>query len=125
MRVVHAANFVVADIFVAQLFRQAVHHLVGFLRDGLLYLHLQNQVRAALQIQAELDLSAEVVFDLRHRGRKVRQADESVNADKDYRRDEHCFPLQIRIHDEKERLGFRRDLESAATSTAELPYCGR
>ena len=54
--VVDAANLVVMNIFVAQLLGQPVHHLIGFLRDGFLHLYLQHQVRAALQVQAEMDL---------------------------------------------------------------------
>jgi len=50
------------EYFIAQLLRQTVDHLVGFLRDRFLHLHLQHEVRAALQVQAEFDLLAEIAL---------------------------------------------------------------
>ena len=58
MRVIDAANFVERDFLIAQLFIEPVHHLVCFLRDGILHLNLKNQVRAALQVKAEPYLMA-------------------------------------------------------------------
>ena len=97
--IVHTADFIVANILVAQLLRQTVHHLVGFLRDRFLHLHLQHEVRAALQVQAEFDLLAEIVFDLRDRSGEGRKSDQSIDAEKDHRKNKQRFPLQIRIHD--------------------------
>ena len=85
MGIVNAADFVVADIFVAQLFGQPVHHLIGFLRDGFLHLNLQDEVGAALQVEAKPDLLAEVVLDLGHGGGESREPDQSINADKNHR----------------------------------------
>ena len=64
MRVVHPPNFVVVDIFRAHLAGQPVHGLIRLLRDGFLRLHLQNQVRAALQVQTQFDLTAEIIFQI-------------------------------------------------------------
>ena len=75
---VHAANFVVANSLVTQLTFEAVHHLICFLRDGVLHLDLQYQVRATLQVKTELDLVTEVVFDLRDGCRKRRQPDQQI-----------------------------------------------
>jgi len=85
--------------FVAQLLGQAVHHLIGFLSDGFLHLHLQYEVRAALQVQTEVDLLGEIVLKLRERRWKCRQSEQSIDAEKDHRQDEQRFPLQIRVHD--------------------------
>ena len=48
MGVVDAANFIVANVFGAQLAGETVDGLIGFLRNGFLDLHLENQVRAPL-----------------------------------------------------------------------------
>ena len=80
VRVVGAADFIVANIFRAHLRRQAIDGLIGLLRDGFLRLHLKDQVRAALQVEAELDLVREIILDLRERGRERREADQAVNA---------------------------------------------
>src|SRR6202012_37469 len=98
VRVVGTAGFIVANIFCAQLRREAIDGLIGFLRDGFLSLNLQDQVSAALKIEAELDLMREIVFDLGERRRKHRQADQAVNAADDNQNDENSFPLQIWIH---------------------------
>ena len=62
MSVVHAADFVVVNILGAQLSDKAVNGLVRFLGNGFLHLHLKNQVRAALEVQAQPDLVAEIIF---------------------------------------------------------------
>jgi len=77
--VVHAANFVGANALIAQLPVEAIHHLVRFLRDGVLHLHLKNQVRAALQVEPELDLVPEVVLDLRDGSGECRQPDQQID----------------------------------------------
>ena len=63
LRVAQLANVVVLDVLVAQQRREMVEGLVGFLADGFLHLHLQDQVRAALQVQAELDALRKIRFD--------------------------------------------------------------
>ena len=59
----------------------------------------QQALRAALQVQAEFDLLAEIVFDLRDRSGEGRKSDQSIDAKKDHRKNKQRFPLQIRIHD--------------------------
>ncbi len=103
MRIIDAANFIVANIFRAQLVGQAVDRLIGLLRYGFLHLHLQNQVRAALQIQPELDLVREVRFQVRHRGRKRRHAQQAIEAPENDDNDKNGFPLQIRMHRQRLR----------------------
>ncbi len=65
LRVVDLAKFVVMDVLVAQLRGQVIERLIGLLADGLVHLHLQDQVRAALQVQAQLDALPEIVAQLR------------------------------------------------------------
>ena len=65
VRVVHAPHFIVADVLAAQPGGHALDHLVGLLRDGLLHLHLNHELRAALQVEPELDLVSEIIFQLR------------------------------------------------------------
>jgi len=60
--VVDAADFVVVNIFRAQLSDKPVDGLVRFLCNRFLHLHLKNQVGTALEVQAELDLVAEIIF---------------------------------------------------------------
>ena len=55
LRVVHFAKLVVMDVLVAELRGQMIERLIGLLADGLVHLHLQDQMRAALQVQAQLD----------------------------------------------------------------------
>ncbi len=62
VRVVHAAHFIVANVLAAQPSGDAIDHLVGLLGNGLLHLHLQNEVRATLEIQSELDLVRKIIF---------------------------------------------------------------
>ena len=93
-----AAHFIVADALGAHLRRQSVDGLVGFLSDGFLHLHLENQVRAALQVQPQLDLPREIVLDLREGRREGRQAKNEKDTDQNDTEDENSFPLQIRIH---------------------------
>ena len=80
MRVVHAAHFVVVNILRAHLADQPVDGLIGFLRDGFLRLHLQDQVRAALQVEAELDLVAKLSLICASEVGNVGSADQPVNA---------------------------------------------
>ena len=58
------------NVLGAELRGEAVNRLVGFLADGFLHLHLENEVRAALQIEPELDLVAEILLHLRPGRRK-------------------------------------------------------
>ncbi len=99
VRVVHAPNLIVVNIFRAHLADQPVHSLIGLLRNRFLHLHLQNQVRSALQVQAQLDLVAEIIFDLLDGGRERRRADQHVDTNQNHSQDEQSFPLQIGIHD--------------------------
>ena len=99
--VVEAANFVVGNIFSSELRGQAVHGLIGFLRDGFLHLDLQDQVRAALQVEAELDLARKIIFYLRDGSGEDRVAHKNVDARKNDNQDERRFVLQIRSHGQK------------------------
>ncbi len=88
MSVIGAADFVVMNVLGAQLANQAVDGLIGFLGDGFLHLHLEDEMRSALKVEAELDLVAKVIFYLLQRGRKGRRADEHVDADENDSKDE-------------------------------------
>ena len=70
LRVAYAADLIVMNVLGAELRGEAVNRLVGFLADGFLHLHLENEVRAALQIEPELDLVAEILLHLRPGRRK-------------------------------------------------------
>ena len=93
VRIVYAANFVEADGIVSQLWIEAIHHLIGFLRDGILHLNLKNQVRAALQVEAELNLMAEIVLDLRDGGWERRQPNQQIDRKQHNENNEYGFPL--------------------------------
>jgi len=95
--VVSAADFVIVNILGAQRGGEAVDSSVGFLRNGLLDLDLENEMCAALEVKAEFDLPAEIVLDLRQRSRKVRIAEQKVGAEDDDCNDEQRSPLQIRV----------------------------
>src|SRR6266403_305189 len=79
--IVGAAYLVVVNILGAQLVGQTVDRLVRFLGNGFLHLHLENQVRAALQVEAELNLTAEIVLHLRERFGKIRQTDKVIDTE--------------------------------------------
>src|SRR5258707_9460883 len=85
VRIVYTTNLIVADVFRAKLAGQTVHRLVRLLRDGFLHLPLKNQVRAALQVETQLDLVGEIVFQLREGSRRKRgeakQADKTSHND--------------------------------------------
>ncbi len=98
VRAVNAAHFVVANVLGTQLRGQAIHRLVGFLRDGFLHLNLEDQVRPALEVQTELDLVLEVVPERGERSGEVRIADHGIDAQQNDCEDEQSFPLQIRVH---------------------------
>ena len=50
--VVHPADIAHDDLFLANLLGELIHRLVAALADGFIHLHLQDEVAAALQIQA-------------------------------------------------------------------------
>src|SRR5262249_43800330 len=91
--IVHAADFVGANSFVAQLPVEPVHHLIRFLRDSVLDLHLKNQVCTALQVKTELDLTAEVVLHLRNGRWKRRQSNQKIDGQQNNENNEDNFPL--------------------------------
>ncbi len=49
------AKLVVMNVLFAELGDQVVVRLVGLLPNGFVHLHLQDQMRAALRVQPELD----------------------------------------------------------------------
>jgi hypothetical protein len=93
VRVIYAANFVEADALVPQLAIEPIHHLIGLLRDCFLHLDLNNQVRAALQVKAKLDLMTEVILDLPKRGGKRRIPDQHIDRGQNDNDDKYYFPL--------------------------------
>ena len=64
----------------AQLFLQPLDGLQRFGLDRVLHLHLQHQVAAAAQIEAQLDVLLQVRLQLADR---FGQADDAVDADQD------------------------------------------
>jgi len=64
VRVVHTAHFIVVNIFRAQQGGETVHGRVRLLRNGFLDLDLKDQVRAALEVEAKLDLPGEIIPNL-------------------------------------------------------------
>ena len=86
------------NIFVAEQRGQAIHGLVGFLRHRFLHLNLKDQVRAALQVKAKLDLAREIILELREGRRKGRQTENRIQTKNYDCKDEYDFPLQIGIH---------------------------
>src|SRR5262249_41691005 len=89
LRVVYLAKVVVVDVLIAQLGGQVVEGLIGILADGLVHLNLQDQVRAALQVQAQLDALAEVIAQ-RGGGRgEGRQAQEPVGTEQNHAKNEN------------------------------------
>ena len=61
VRVVHAANLAEVDVLVVQLLAELIDGLVAALADGLLDLHLQHEMAAALQVESQLDAVGEVL----------------------------------------------------------------
>ena len=55
-------------------------------------------MRAALQVQTELDLVLEVGLEGRERRGEVWIADHGIDAQQNDCEDEQSFPLQIRVH---------------------------
>ncbi len=101
VRVVDAPNLIVANALLAHLARESVQRLIRLLRDGFLHLHLQNQVRAALQVESQLDLVSEIIFQLCQRRWECRQTEKAVHAAQDDHHDEERSPLQVGIHGQK------------------------
>ena len=98
LRVAQLADFVVLDGFVTQQIGDAIERLIGFRADRLLHLHLKNQVRSALQIEAQLDAVREIGLQNREGFWRVGNSDQANNTYKNDAYDEDYFPLEIRIH---------------------------
>ncbi len=98
VRVVEATNLVVVNILLAHRGGQTIDCLVGFLRHRFLDLHLQRKVRAALQIETQLDLVLEIVFDLGEGGREGGNTQNEIQTKNHDCENENYFPLQVRIH---------------------------
>ena len=56
---------------------------------------------ATLEIEPELDLVSEIIFQLRHGRGKCRKPHEAVDAAENDKRDENYFPLQIGVHGQR------------------------
>src|SRR6266851_4797900 len=98
LRVAQLAKLIIADGLVAKLLGDIVQDLIGFLADRLLHLHLQDQVRAALQVQTKLNAVGKIRFQ---DGQRLWRIGNSNQTDKTYKNDgcdENCFPLEVRIH---------------------------
>ena len=76
-----------------------VEGLIGLLADGLIHLHLQNQVRAALQVEPELDAPGKIVAQLRQRGGQGRQTEQAINAEQNHQGDKNNLPFKIGVHE--------------------------
>ena len=78
--------------------RSSLRRSDGLLRirlDRVLHLDLQHQVAAALQIEPEPDVLAEVVLQLGH---AFREADDAEYAQQDCHNNDHGAPRQICLH---------------------------
>src|SRR5208282_1044665 len=62
VRIVYAADFAKADVLVVELPLEVVDCRVAPLADSLLELHLQDEVAATLQIEAELDAIRKILL---------------------------------------------------------------
>ncbi len=98
LRVVQLAKLVIPDSLVAKLLGYIVQDLVGFLADRFLHLHLEDQVRSALQVQTELDAIGEIRFQDGQRFWHIGNSNQTDNTNKNDACDENCFPLEIRTH---------------------------
>src|SRR5712675_1658776 len=98
LRVAQLANFIIPDGLIAKRFGDIVQDLIGLLADRFLYLYLQDQMRPALQVQAELDAVGEIRFQGGERLRRIRNSNEPDNTDENDGGDENCFPLEIGTH---------------------------
>src|SRR5712671_1767595 len=98
LRVAQLANFIIPDGLIAKRFGDIVQDLIGLLADRFLYLYLQNQMRSALQVQAELDAAGEIRFQGGERLRRIRNSNEPDNTYENDGGDENCFPLEIGTH---------------------------
>ena len=67
-------------ILFVNLLGELVHRLIAALADGFVDLHLQNQVAAAFEVEAELDAVREILLHLRQGRGELRQADQTINA---------------------------------------------
>jgi len=68
---------------------------VGVLLHGILYLYLQYQVAAALEVQPQPDILLEVFLD---RGGRGRETDNAVEADQNHRNNDYGPRFHIRVH---------------------------
>ena len=99
MSIVHAADFAEIDVLVVQLLRELIDRFVAALPDGLVHLHLQHEVAAALEVKPKLDAVGEVLLHLRERSGKLRQCRSGRKCtDKDDDGDKNEFPLELRTH---------------------------
>src|SRR5713101_6788579 len=98
LRIVQLAQLLVLDVLFPELRHDALQHLVRFLADRLLHLYLEDEVRAALQVQAELDVVGEIRLDAGPRSRLVRHAHQPNKTGNNDGGDEKHFPLEVRTH---------------------------
>ena len=98
MGIVDTTDFVVVHIFIPQGCGEAVDGSVGFLGHSFLYLDLQDQVRAALEVEPEFNLPFEIILDLCQRGGERGIAKKEIETENDDYGNEHRFPLDVWIH---------------------------
>ena len=98
VRVVHAANLAKRDVLLVEFLRKSIHRFVASLPDRFIHLHLQHKVAATLQIKPQLDAIGEVVLHLLRGSWKLRQSDQSKNANQNHDRDENELPLELGTH---------------------------
>ena len=82
----------VVDAGLAQLFLQPLHGLIGFHLHGVLHLHLQDQVAAAAQIQAQIDVLLNVGFQFVQR---LGQPDDPVHADEQHHQNRQSLSTSL------------------------------
>jgi len=100
VRVFHPAHFVhvhaaVADVPLLELFLKAFGGLLQVRLDGVLHLHLHHQVGAALQVQPQTNVLAEVVLEF---GAALRDADDTEYAQQQDHNNHYRAPGQICLH---------------------------
>lgn len=78
---------------------QMVESLVGLLAHRLIHLHLQDQVRAALQVEPQLDARPKILAQLSQGRGKGGQAKQPVETQEDHGENKDRFPSKIGIHD--------------------------
>ena len=97
-------DFAIGDLGRLERGFQALHRVVGFEVDGVVDLHLQNQMRTALEIEPQVDAMPhgrwrDQRVSQRIPGETRRDAKDAIDKDQHRRDNDDDFPGQILIHD--------------------------